>query len=141
MTRLPSSGSFTANQLRTLLQQNERFTEDGLQLTPRGHGVVALEFAKELGLKNAPKLAGNSAWQEKDSESLRQLIITKNRFWFDYWRPQNWAFLGGDRVEQPSSRDHRDPKVRWFPQEMQKFEPLIRQKENEITALARKAAN
>lgn len=124
----------------TLLQQSERFTEDGLQLPPRGHGIVALAFARELGLKNAPKLAGNSAWQENDSESLRQLIIAKNRLWFDYWRPQNWAFLGGDRVEQPSSRDHRDPKIRWFPQEMQKFEPLISQKENEISTLARKTA-
>lgn len=124
-----------------LMQQSERFTEDGLQLTPRGHGVVALAFAKELGLKNAPKPAGNSTWQEKDFESLRQLIIAKNRLWFDYWRPQNWAFLGGDRVEQPSSRDHRDPKIRWFPQEMQRFEPLISQKENEISALARKTSN
>jgi len=123
-----------------LMQPTERFTEDGLQLTPRGHGVVALAFARELGLKNAAKLAGNSTWQEKDTESLRQLIIAKNRLWFDYWRPQNWAFLGGDRVEQPSSRDHRDPKIRWFPQEMQKFEPLISQKESEIAARARQGA-
>ena len=36
--------------------------------------------------------------------ALRQLLIAKNRLWFDYWRPQNWAFLAGDRTAQPSSR-------------------------------------
>ena len=70
------------------------------------------------------------------AERLRQLILEKNRLWFDYWRPQNWAFLHGDRVEQASSRDHRDPKKRWFPEEMEKFLPLIEAKQREIWKLA-----
>jgi hypothetical protein len=44
----------------------------------------------------------------------------------------NWAFLAGDRTEQPSSRDHRDQKIRWFPAEMNQFLPLIETKEREI---------
>ena len=64
----------------------------------------------------------------------RQAIIEKNQFWFDYWRPMNWAFLHGDRTEQPSSRDHRNPNIRWFPQELEKFQALIQQKEGEIAA-------
>ena len=126
-----------------LKQQPEKFTEDGLQLTPKGHAIVALAFAKELGLalKNSPEVSNTGTWQKTPLEALRQLIIAKNRLWFDYWRPQNWAFLGGDRVEQPSSRDHRDPKIRWFPEEMQKFQPLIAQKEGEIAVLARQQAS
>jgi hypothetical protein len=121
-----------------LKNQQLHLTEDGLQLTPKGHAVVALAFAKELGLiSRSTKLSDSGAWQDRQLEALRQVIIAKNRLWFDYWRPQNWAFLGGDRIEQPSSRDHRDPKIRWFPEEMRKFEPLIAEKEKEIETLAR----
>ena len=69
-------------------------------------------------------------------EALRQLIIAKNRLWFDYYRPQNWAFLAGDRTTQASSRDHLDPSKRWFPPEREQFLPLIEKKEQEIWALA-----
>jgi hypothetical protein len=124
----------------SLRQSKESLTEDGLQLSPKGHALAALAFAREFAPTHRvdPKIAANSAWQEPQLEALRQLIIAKNRLWFDYWRPQNWAFLGGDRVEQPSSRDHRDPKIRWFPKEMEKFEALIATKEKEITAAARR---
>lgn len=74
-------------------------------------------------------------------EKIRQAVIGKNRLWFDYWRPMNWAFLNGDRTEQPSSRDHRDPKVRWFPGEMERFVPLIYQAETRIEELSAPTAN
>jgi hypothetical protein len=69
---------------------------------------------------------------------LRQLIIAKNRLWFDYFRVQNWAFLAGDRTNQPSSRDWRDPSKRWFPAEREEFLPLVEAREKEIDALAEK---
>lgn len=112
----------------------ERLTEDGVQLTPRGHALVAQSFVKQLGLK-PPSLSQDETWADPHLEKLRQLIIAKNRLWFHYWRPQNWAFLGGDRTEQPSSRDHRDPKIRWFPKEMEKFTALISEKEEQISRL------
>jgi hypothetical protein len=68
----------------------------------------------------------------------RQLITAKNRLWYYYYRPQNWAFLAGDRTNQPSSRDHLDPSKRWFPEELEKFVPLIDAKDAEIWALAKK---
>ena len=49
--------------------------------------------------------------------------------WFDFWRPMNWAFLEGDRDEQPFSRDPRDNRVRGLAIEMQDFLPLIRRLE------------
>ena len=118
-----------------------RVTYDGLQLTPRGHALAAGAFARRLGLGQLVEAAGaaneNGVWGNRAFERLRQVVVAKNRLWFDYWRPQNWAFLGGDRTEQPSSRDHRDPHIRWFPAEMEKFVPLIEAKEREMAELTK----
>jgi hypothetical protein len=100
-------------------------TDNGLQITARGHALLAAEFARQLGI-DPPDFTSASF------EKVRQTVIAKNRLWFDYWRPQNWAFLGGDRTSVPSSRDHRDPKLRWFPAEMEKFLPLIAEQEKLI---------
>ena len=119
-------------------KQHEPLADDGVQLTPRGHAIIAQSFARELNLQTPSLAQASTQWSDPKLEQLRQLIISKNRLWFDYWRPQNWAFLGGDRIEQPSSRDHLDPKTRWFPKEMEKFLELIALKEKEIASTAAK---
>ena len=115
-------------------------TRNGLQLTERGEALVANAFMRQLGFDDLAKRAGdpdeNGGWPNAKFERVRRLVVAKNRLWFDYWRPHNWAFLGGDRVSQPSSRDHRDPKIRWFPEEMEKFVPLIQKAELEIDEAA-----
>jgi hypothetical protein len=121
---------------RALEKQADRLTEDGLQLTPYGHSIVARAFADAIGVKSSDSAGTDGKWQNAKLEEIRQAVIVKNRLWFNYWRPQNWAFLGGDRTEQPSSRDHRDPKIRWFPAEMEKYPKLIAEKEQEIASLA-----
>lgn len=108
-------------------------TRDGWQLTAGGHERVASALAQQLGVEVA-KVRGAGVF-----EAVRRKVIAKNRLWFQASRPTNWAFLGGDRTEQPSSHDHRDYKVRWFPAEMEQFGPLIATAENEIHDLARKA--
>ena len=117
-----------------------RLTRGGLQLTERGEALLAAAFARQLGFAGVASRAGdpdeNGVWPNARYERVRRAVVVKNGFWFDYWRPQNWAFLGGDRVSQPSSRDHRDPKVRWFPEEMEKFVPLIQKAELEIEEAA-----
>jgi hypothetical protein len=117
-----------------------RLTDNGLQLTPRGHALLAGGVARQLGFGDWAVRAGDvdsaGAWSNSQIEKLRQTVIEKNRLWFNYWRPQNWAFLGGDRTTQPSSRDHRNPNVRWFPAEMEKYVPLIRVKEEEMERMA-----
>ncbi len=119
-----------------------RLTDNGLQLTPRGHALVARAFARQLGFGDLANRAGepseNGGWSNASFERVRQAVVEKNRLWFNYWRPMNWAFLGGDRTNQPSSRDHRNPTVRWFPEEMEKFVPLIEAKEREIAARVNK---
>lgn len=117
-----------------------QLTSDGLQFTPRGEALIAEEFDRIMGFRNdtmkSGALQGDGSWSNSNWERLRQLVLEKNRLWFNYWRPQNWAFLGGDRISQPSSHDYRDPKVRWFPAEMEKYVPLIREKEVEIERAA-----
>jgi len=87
----------------------------------------------------APPILGTDV-EKADVRAVLEKIIAKNRLWFDYWRPQNWAFLAGDRTAQPSSRDHLDPSKRWFPPEREAFLPLIEAKEKEIDALAAQLA-
>jgi hypothetical protein len=117
-----------------------RLTADGLQLTPHGHALVAAAFVRQLGFVELAAAAGapdaDGIWPNVPLERLRQIVVAENRLWFNYWRPENWAFLGGDRTEQPSSRDYRDPKIRWFPAEMEKFVPMIEAKEREIAKQA-----
>ncbi len=122
-----------------------RLTRDGWHLTPAGQARVAASMARQLGVEEATlRMAMPSVAEDRNGmpfEAIRQKVIAKNRLWFQASRPTNWAFLGGDRTEQPSSHDHRDPKVRWFPTEMEEFGPLIATAENEIHELARKANN
>lgn len=112
------------------------WTRDGLHLNTGGHWIAAAAIARQLGAGAPPRRVRPSpatgALPDAAWEQVRQLILEKNRLWFDYWRPQNWAFLHGDRTEQASSRDHRDPRKRWFPAEMEQFLPLVAAREQEL---------
>ena len=117
-------------------------TSDGLHLTSLGHWHYDSMLAQGLGAKldltkvSIDPISGTLS--EPKWEQVRQVVVAKNRLWFSYYRPMNWAFLGGDRIDQPSSRDYRDPKIRWFPDEMRRFVPLIEKAESEAAELARK---
>ncbi len=125
-------------------QREPRLTRDGLQLTPRGQGLVARAFARQAGCEEVANRAGDLGdggnWSNAAFERVRTATIAKNRLWFEYWRPENWAFLGGDRTEQPSSRDHLDRTIRWFPTEIEKFVPLIGEAEARVNEAAVDAA-
>ena len=73
------------------------------------------------------------------SGALLAAVREKNKLWHEYWRPSNWAFLHGDRTAQPSSRDHLNPQVRWFPAELEKYRSIIESKENELWKQANEA--
>ena len=100
-------------------------TRDGVNLTEAGAGEVAQRLLAQAGLRDATGL-----------EPLRAAVRAKNRLWHQYWRPDNWAFLHGDRTAQPSSRDHLNPQLRWFPAELERYQKLIADKENELWKLA-----
>lgn len=101
---------------------DKNLTRDGIHLNDAGREFVAREIVRQLRLK---PIANNDP-------GLMTLLREKNRLYFYYHRPQNWAFLHGDRTEQPSSRDWRNPSIRWFPTEMEEYVPLIAAKEKEI---------
>jgi hypothetical protein len=117
-------------------------SRDGIHLAPKVHGLFASGIAGDLlELQSEIRLDFNSITDAKpapEMEALRALVVAKNRLWYNYSRPQNWAFLAGDRTNQPSSRDHIDLNKRWFPEELEKFVPLIEAKEKEIWELAAK---
>jgi len=116
-------------------------TRDGLHAERFAHEDQAENVAAALcGWKQdtRPRVADDMF--PEPHEPLRSIIIAKNRLWHHYYRPQNWAFLAGDRTNQPSSRDHIDRNKRWFPEELEQFLPLIEAKEREIWELAAKLA-
>jgi hypothetical protein len=106
---------------------------DNWHLDDSGQNGLASVIALSLGFRS---------WRTDahEDEALKKAILQKNRLWERYRRPQNWAFLAGDRITQASSRDHRDPSKRWFPEEMKEFVPLIEAKDREIWDLAAKLA-
>jgi hypothetical protein len=112
-------------------------TRDGMHLTEKSHATLARAVAVTL-LQSDEGLPSEAVMMAEGGNGLRSLVAAKNRLWFNYSRPQNWAFLAGDRTNQPSSRDHIDRNKRWFPEELGKFVPLIEAKEKEIWELAAK---
>lgn len=119
------------------------FTRDGVHLNNHGHKVSTNDLKEIFAELRTDSFTQKTAKEERiaqiaSRENLRQLIVAKNRLWFHYARPQNWAFLAGDRTNQPSSRDYKDPSKRWFPEELERFVPLIEAKEQEIWAAAAK---
>ena len=128
--------------LKQLGPSPSELTVDGVQLSPTGEAMIASAFLRQLypaNIKGELKVDRFGEWSNQDIEELRQVVIAKNKLWFNFWRPQNWAFLGGDRVSQPSSHDHRNPEIRWFPREMEKYPELIKAKEREIESLLKES--
>lgn len=118
-------------------------TQNGVSLTALEGAREAIEIARAFKvdpLKWRLQADDAGAWYVPELESLRQSIVAKNKLWFDYTRPMNWAFLGGDRVQVAASHDHRDSNVRWFPGEMEKFVPLIEAADRTVDEAARRAA-
>jgi len=102
----------------------ERLTRDGIHLSESAQAPVAREIARQLGVPGA-----------EPTDELLGAVRKKNRAWLDYWRPSNWAFLNGDRIEQPSSRDHLDRRILWFPVEVQQMLAVVRREEEGILKL------
>lgn len=104
---------------------------DAVRLTDHGHRIVAALIAPRL---DESVTRGTIHWAAL--EPVRQAVQAKHQLWTRYWRPTNWAFLAGDRTDQPSSRDHRDRNIRWFPAEMEEYVPLIQMADLEIARRA-----
>ena len=115
-------------------------SRNGVHLSAAGHWFAAQAVASQLGFSDPVASIilqdSDATLQPASVEKLRQAIGQKNDLWFRYWRPTNWAFLYGNRQTQPSSRDHRNRGVRWFPGELEKALARIKQAEEQIQNLA-----
>lgn len=100
----------------------DRLTRDGIHLLPDAHAIIDDLVAQQLGVSVSP---GDIR------EGLRDLILEKNRLWFDYWRPMNYAFAFGDRMHVPFGKG--DPELR---EELEVFRPILRNAESRIDAHA-----
>ena len=83
-----------------------------------------------------------SNWQDFDDPRRARIpaaVRAKNHLWHDYWRPSNWAFLHGDRTQQPSSRDPVNPQLRFFPAEQERYLPLLKEAEEKVYKLVEEA--
>jgi lysophospholipase L1-like esterase len=112
---------------------SRRLIRDGVQLTDAGESEIARLVAGATGA--APTAAG---MQRDEIRRILEAVVAKNRLWFRATRPTNWAFLAGDRTDQPFSRDPRDRSVRAFAAEMKLFDPLLADAERRIDELADK---
>ena len=114
-------------------------TRDGIHLTTYGQSVAAREIARQLGVNATDPLSDDDhpKFQRPELEIVRTEIVAKNALWSRYWRPTNWAFMNGDRISQPSSRDHIDNRIRWLPAEVQQYLAIIEKQEAKIAAQAK----
>lgn len=101
-------------------------TMNGVHLSPDGQREAARIVVEQLGLAIPSGLA---------LEALRAAIVEKNRLWFDCWRPMNWAFAYGDRVQVPFGQPAAVGLA--LPDELAVFKALIDRADRRIWRLAR----
>ena len=103
-----------------------RLTEDGIHLTAEGLREVAALIARPLGAE--PKLSA-------ELDPLRAAIVQKNQLWYDCWRPANWSFVYGDRVNQMFGKaGGTEPSLK---EAFARHRPLVTAADARIQALAR----
>lgn len=107
-------------------------TTDGRQISARGEAVLAREVVRASAPTQVPSTDPVAWLTGPQVEPLRMAVIAKNQLWRYHVRPTNWAFLAGDRVEQASSRDHRDRNIRWFPGEVEEFGRRFAEAEHQL---------
>ena len=104
----------------------QRLTEDGIHLTAEGLREVATLTTRQLGAE--PKFSA-------ELESLRAAIVQKNQLWFDSWRPANWSFVYGDRVNQMFGKaGGTEPSLK---DAFERHRPLVAAADKRVHAMAR----
>ena len=108
-----------------LSSRQTRLTQNGVHLTDEGLKTVASLIANQLGASHGDR---------PPHPALLTAIISKNRLWFDCWRPANWSFVYGDRISQAYGKAIGDvPSLRAA---FESHKPLIAAKDAEIHTLA-----
>ena len=109
-----------------LRKSGARLTEDGIHLTAEGLRDVSAIVTQQLGAE--VKLSA-------ELEPLRAAIVQKNQLWFDSWRPANWSFVYGDRVNQMFGKaGGTEPSLK---EAFERHRPLVATADGRVHTLAR----
>ena len=111
-----------------------RSSSNGIRLTAYGHWQSAKLIIKQLGIALPPASEFDETQQrfaDQQTETIRNEIVIKNRYWFRYFRPTNWAFLYGNRQHTESSWDPKKEN-RWFPEEVDQLLKMVERAETRI---------
>ena len=95
-------------------------TLNGVHFTSQGYRKVASVMMEVMGFEDKVDVSSS------EREKLRQIILKKNRLFFNRWRPQNETYLHGFRKHEQGNNAKEIPM----------FDPLIKEKEREIHNLA-----
>jgi putative heme-binding domain-containing protein len=96
-------------------------TDDGIHLDDRGYRKMAAVIESQLFSASKP-----GAWTANPkAEALRQVILRKNKLFFDRSRPQNMAYIFGFRKREQGKNSVEIPQ----------FDPLIAVEEKTIAQL------
>ena len=112
-------------------KESERSSSNGIRLTDYGHWENAHLIMRQLGIAVPPASEfdeSNQRFADQHTEAIRNEIIKKNRYWFRYFRPTNWAFLYGNRQHTESSWDVKKEN-RWFPEEVGQLLKMVERAE------------
>ncbi len=97
-------------------------TFNGVHFKESGYRSLAPVVASALGVKEVLLPKGSSL------ETMRMLVVEKNRLFFNRWRPQNETYLHGFRKHEQG----RNAK------EIFDFDPLVAEKDQQIHQLAKR---
>ncbi|HVJ46455.1 MAG TPA: PVC-type heme-binding CxxCH protein, partial [Luteolibacter sp.] len=75
-----------------------RLTDNGVHLNDKGLDIIANQIAPFFGAVD----------YILPSPAKLDAIREKNRLWFDCWRPANWSFVYGDRIQWPFGKPSGD---------------------------------
>lgn len=95
-------------------------TDNGLHYGDEGYRTWSAKIVEGLGLANA-------VLTPTETEPLRQVIIEKDRLFFNRWRPANETYLFGFRKHEQGRNAA----------EVDQFDPLIEQQDKKIDTLKR----
>lgn len=92
-------------------------TDNGIHLTSAGYELVANEIARQLKFPDVRPKAIKPYKQQ-----LRDIIVQKNKLYFDRWRPQNETYLLGFRKHEQGQNAKEIPL----------FDPLVEDQDHKI---------
>ena len=107
-------------------ESQARLTFNGIHPTDFGYRTISKMLAEQLGL-NITEF--DETEQDGAGSRLRQLVIAKNRLFFDRWRPVNAEYIFGRRKEPFG--------VVNFPLEMARLDKMIAAADREIWSFLR----